>query len=337
MSGVTNRTVTDGEDDSRLDRWFKQHYPSLARGRLEKLLRTGQIRVDGGRVKAGHRLRAGQTVRVPPLGLETAAPAPARRLRSRDDTAGHQATAKLLADAVLYRDDAVLVINKPAGLPVQGGSGSPLHVDGALDGLRFGHGERPRLVHRLDKDTSGALVLARDAAAARWLTAAFRGQDAQKLYWAMVIGEPQPRQGQVDLPLAKRPGRAGEKMAVDHESGKRAISRYTVVENLARKVSFVAMTPVTGRTHQLRVHMAEIGVPVLGDGKYGGKEAFLVGDGVSRKLHLHARRLRLCRPDGEVLDVSAPPLGHFAQSLAFFGFEQAAGDAAFARLFEVGA
>ena len=281
MSGVTNRTVTDGEDDSRLDRWFKQHYPSLARGRLEKLLRTGQIRVDGGRVKAGHRLRAGQTVR--------------------------------------------------------GGSGSPLHVDGALDGLRFGHGERPRLVHRLDKDTSGALVLARDAAAARWLTAAFRGQDAQKLYWAMVIGEPQPRQGQVDLPLAKRPGRAGEKMTVDHESGRRAISRYTVVENLAGKVSFVAMTPVTGRTHQLRVHMAEIGVPVLGDGKYGGQEAFLVGDGVSRKLHLHARRLRLCRPDGEVLDVSAPPLGHFAQSLAFFGFEQAAGDAAFARLFEVGA
>ena len=126
-------------------------------------------------------------------------------------------------------------------------------------------------------------------------------------------------------------------MTVDHESGKRAISRYTVVENLAGKVSFVAMTPVTGRTHQLRVHMAEIGAPVLGDGKYGGKDAFLVGDGVSRKLHLHARRLRLRRPDGKFLDVSAPPIGHFAQSLSFFDFDQRAGDAAFANLFEEGA
>lgn len=335
MTGVVNQTVAVEDDEMRLDRWFKRHYPALARGRLEKLLRTGQVRVDGGRVKAAQRLNSGQVVRVPPLGdlpppqLGWKAAKAAKAAKAFDPAIIAQLTA-----AVLYRDDDVLVINKPAGLPVQGGSGAPVHVDGALDGLRFDNSERPRLVHRLDKDTSGVLVLARSAAAARWLTAAFRDQNTQKLYWAITVGEPKPKQGQIDLPLAKREGRAGEKMMVDRTNGKRALSRFSVVESLAGKASFVAMTPITGRTHQLRVHMAEIATPVLGDGKYGGPAAFLVGDGVSRKLHLHARRIRLRRPDGGVVDVQAPTLGHMAQSLAFFDFDTASGDAAFEHLFE---
>ena len=335
MSGVVNQTVAANEDDMRLDRWFKQHYPTLARGRLEKLLRTGQIRVDGGRVKAALRLSEGQVVRVPPLGELPPSAKPGWKAVKAAKAFDPAIVAQLQA-AVLYRDDAVLVLNKPAGLPVQGGSGAPVHVDGALDGLCFDANERPRLVHRLDKDTSGVLVLARSAAAARWLTAAFRAHDTQKLYWAITVGEPKPAQGQIDLPLAKREGRGGEKMMVDRTHGKRALSRFSVIESLAGKASFVAMTPITGRTHQLRVHMAEIATPVLGDGKYGGPAAFLVGDGVSRKLHLHARRIRLTRPDGGIVDVRAPTVGHMAQSMAFFDFDGRLGDAAFEQLFDAG-
>ena len=318
MSGVETLTIAPEDADTRLDRWFRKHYPALGHGRLEKLLRTGQVRVDGKRVKANHRLEAGQAIRVPPLGDLDSPPPPKTAPRPKADAK----LEAMLRDAVLYRDDEVLAINKPAGLAVQGGTGTIVHVDALLDALTFEAKERPRLVHRLDKDTSGVLLLARTAAAARWLTAAFRAKDAEKLYWAITAGIPKPREGRIDLPIAKLPGRRGEKMDIDEEEGKRSITDFMVVEAVGKQAAFVAMRPVTGRTHQLRVHMQAIGTPIQGDGKYGGQAALLAGDGLSRKLHLHARQITLKRPNGKLLTITAPLPPHMAQSWAFFGFSE---------------
>ena len=320
MSGVETLTIAPEDADTRLDRWFRKHYPALGHGRLEKLLRTGQVRVDGKRVKANHRLEAGQAIRVPPLGDLDSPPPPKTAPRPKADPK----LEAMLRDAVLYRDDEVLAINKPAGLAVQGGTGTIVHVDALLDALTFDAKERPRLVHRLDKDTSGVLLLARTAAAARWLTAAFRAKDAEKLYWAITAGIPKPREGRIDLPIAKLPGRRGEKMDIDEEEGKRSITDFMVVEAVGKQAAFVAMRPVTGRTHQLRVHMQAIGTPIQGDGKYGGQAALLAGDGLSRKLHLHARQITLKRPNGKLLTITAPLPPHMAQSWAFFGFSEPA-------------
>src|SRR5438132_10383723 len=217
MTADTTDTVTvAGEDGSvRLDRWFKRHYPALGHGRLEKLLRTGRIRVDGKRARSGDRVMPGQSIRIPPL-EEMTAPAPqaSRQALPGDET--------MLRDAVLHRDDAVIVLNKPPGLAVQGGSGTERHVDGLLDALRFGSDARPRLVHRLDKDTSGVLVTARTPAAAAFLTRAFREKTAQKIYWAIVAGLPKLRRGRIDLALAKLPGRKGERVRADAADGRRA-------------------------------------------------------------------------------------------------------------------
>jgi 23S rRNA pseudouridine955/2504/2580 synthase len=318
MSGVETLTIAPEDADTRLDRWFRKHYPALGHGRLEKLLRTGQVRVDGKRVKANHRLEAGQAIRVPPLGDLDSPPPPKTAPRPKADPK----LEAMLRDAVLYRDDEVLAINKPAGLAVQGGTGTTVHVDALLDALTFEAKERPRLVHRLDKDTSGVLLLARTAAAARWLTAAFRAKDAEKLYWAITAGIPKPREGRIDLPIAKLPGRRGEKMDIDEEEGKRSITDFMVVEAVGKQAAFVAMRPVTGRTHQLRVHMQAIGTPIQGDGKYGGQAALLAGDGLSRKLHLHARQITLKRPNGKLLTITAPLPPHMAQSWAFFSFSE---------------
>lgn len=325
MSRVATVTVAADEAELRLDRWFKRHFPGLGHGRLEKLLRTGQVRVDGKRAKSGQRLEPGQVVRVPPLDeAATQKPDAARKPPVRISDADVAA----LRDAVLYRDAEVLAINKPAGLAVQGGTGMARHLDAMLDALRFEAAERPRLVHRLDKDTSGVLLLARSARAASWLTASFRDKTAEKLYWALVVGVPKPRQGRIDLALAKLPGRAGERMVAldpededDDEAGKRAITDYVVVDQAAREVAWVAFRPLTGRTHQIRVHAAALGTPILGDGKYGGKDAFLEGRGLSRKLHLHARRVVLPRQGGGKLDVTAPLKDHMLASWRFFGFD----------------
>ena len=326
MSQVATVTVTADEAELRLDRWFKRHFPGLGHGRLEKLLRTGQVRVDGKRAKSGQRLEAGQVVRVPPLDERATrkpeGPVPKPPVRVAD------ADAAALRDAVIFRDAEVLAINKPAGLAVQGGTGMARHLDAMLDVLRFEASERPRLVHRLDKDTSGVLLLARSARAAKWLTAAFRDKTAEKLYWALVAGLPKPRRGHIDLAVAKLPGRAGERMiAVDpededeDEAAKRAITDYAVVDQAGREVAWVAFRPLTGRTHQIRVHAAALGTPILGDGKYGGKDAFIEGRGLSRKLHLHARRVVLPRPTGGKLDVTAPLKDHMLASWKFFGFD----------------
>jgi 23S rRNA pseudouridine955/2504/2580 synthase len=317
-AGAEGAVVSAAEAELRLDRWFKRHFPSLTHGRLEKLLRTGQIRVDGKRVKASLRLAAGQVIRVPPLGEPVPLPSKAGqppRPRPEDD--------RLIEDLrrrILHRDRETLVIDKPAGLAVQGGTATDQHLDRLLDGLRFDAPERPRLVHRLDRDTSGVLVLARSAAAAAWLAAAFRRKETRKIYWAAVVGLPKPSEGRIDLALSKQGGGHGERVHPDEE-GQRAVTFYRVVEHAARRAAWLALIPVTGRTHQLRAHCVALGTPILGDGKYGGGEAFLAG--LPRQLHLHARNIRLLRPTGGVLEATASLPAHMITTWRFFGFDPA--------------
>jgi 23S rRNA pseudouridine955/2504/2580 synthase len=314
---MTNRieTVTVGGDDEpvRLDRWFKRHYPALAHGRLEKLLRTGQIRVDGKRAKAADRVMPGQAIRVPPLD----APSPTASTAPRPLLPADEA---MLHAAILHQDEAVIVLNKPHGLAVQSGTRSERHLDGLLDTLRFGYAERPRLVHRLDKDTSGVLVIARSAAAAAFLTRAFREKTTRKIYWALAVGVPKPPQGRIALALAKRSGQGGERVHADPDEGRHAVTYYRVVDSVGERVSWLALLPVTGRTHQLRAHSAAIGTPLLGDGKYGGAAAHLAGPPSARRLHLHARSLSIPHPHGGILEIAAPLPPHMRQSWEFFGF-----------------
>jgi 23S rRNA pseudouridine955/2504/2580 synthase len=321
MSNVQIIAVAAGDADIRLDRWFRRHFPELGHGRLEKLLRTGQVRIDGKRARAGDRVSAGQSVRVPPLGAALSEKRPngsAAASVSEHDAAAIRAT-------VLHRDTEVIAINQPAGLAVQGGTGTTRHLDAMLDALRFEATERPRLVHRLDKDTSGVLLLARTAAAAAKLAAAFRHKSARKTYWAVVAGVPRPQRGRIDLPLAKLPGRAGEKMAPE-EDGDAAVTYYAVIEQAGSKAAFLALMPITGRTHQLRAHCAAIGTPILGDGKYGGASAHIAGVPGGRALHLHAREILLPHPSGGTLRIEAPLPPHMHETWQFFGFAEDDGD-----------
>ncbi len=312
MSGVEIREVGAEEGELRLDRWFRRHFPELSHGRLEKLLRTGQVRVDGARVKAGHRLSPGQGIRVPPLG---ALQPSSTSVRPPVDPAD----AAMLRNAVIYRDDEIIAIDKPPGLAVQGGSGTARHIDDMLDALCFDATERPRLVHRLDRDTSGVLLLARSAAVATRLGAAFRGHEIHKIYWALVVGVPDKAEGIIDAPLAKRAGAQGERVAVD-KAGKPAITDYRIIDTVGERAAWLALAPRTGRTHQLRVHCVELGTPIVGDGKYGGAAAFLPAGGVARTLHLHARALELPRRRGPPLRLVAPLPPHMRETWRLFGF-----------------
>ena len=321
--GARSVAVTPADGDIRLDRWFKRHFPTLTHGRLQKLLRTGQVRLDGKRAQASDRVQAGQTVRVPPLGnLAPAQVAPSAAPPRPEE-------AKALRDAVLYRDADLIALNKPAGLAVQGGTGVDRHLDALLDALRFDASERPRLVHRLDRDTSGVLVLARSARSAAELAAAFRTKTTRKIYWAIVVGLPKPREGKIDLPLAKLQGRLGERVMPDEDDGKPAVTRYQVVSHAGGKLAWLALMPITGRTHQLRAHCVALGTPILGDGKYGGKASRPEGVPAPRKLHLHARTLILPRPDGSVLELTAPLPEHMKATWRFLGFEESEGKGVF--------
>jgi 23S rRNA pseudouridine955/2504/2580 synthase len=317
MSGVQTLTVAPEDAEIRLDRWFKRHFPELGHGRLEKLLRTGQIRLDGKRVDAGDRIIAGQRIRIPPL---PAGPAPEAKPRR---PAPSTADTRFLQERVLYRDAEMIVINKPEGLAVQGGTGTSRHLDGLLDALRFEAKERPRLVHRLDKDTSGVLVLARSAQAAARLGDLFRSKATRKVYWAITVGAPRPRNGKIDQPLAKRTGPGGERVAADDEEGDRALTYYRTVARAGDRFAWLALEPVTGRTHQLRVHCLTLGTPILGDGKYGGGAAHPESLPQARKLHLHARAIALPLPNGKRVSVTAPLPPHMRASWDFFGFEEA--------------
>lgn len=313
---VQTLTVPPAEADTRLDRWLKRRYPALTQGALQKMLRTGQIRVDGRKAEANTRLAAGAELRVPPMPTQ---PAPKAEPKKIPD-----AVAAEIQSRVLYRDDSVIVIDKPPGLAVQGGPGITRHLDGMLDALAY-DGEKPRLVHRLDRDTSGVLVVARTVSAAAFLAKAFRGRDMEKTYWAIVVGQPEHAAGRISMPLARENGPRGERTvpAAPGETGLRSVTDYRTLDAAKRRAAFLEMKPHTGRTHQLRVHCAEgLKTPILGDGKYGGEAAHL--EGLSGALHLHARSLRLPHPEGGTLEVSAVPPPHFEATMGFFGFDNPA-------------
>lgn len=334
MSGVQLLEVGPEEGEQRLDRWLRRRFPHLSQVRIEKMCRKGELRVDGARARPATRLVAGQKIRVPPLPATDPAPPRTGREVSPED-------AEMIRATVLYRDAHLIALNKPPGLAVQGGTGTHRHVDGLAEALRFGAQEKPRLVHRLDRDTSGVLLLARTGVMAASLARAFRARTTRKIYWAAVAGVPTPRAGTIRYGLVKAPGRGaageGEKMrcirpdaVAATEGARNATTDYMVLETVASRASWVALVPVTGRTHQLRAHMAEIGHPVVGDGKYGGSGqdnpghgwgAQLGGD-VSRKLHLHARSLTLAHPvTGARLHLVAPLPAHMERTWALFDWQ----------------
>jgi 23S rRNA pseudouridine955/2504/2580 synthase len=310
--------IAPDDDGIRLDRWFRRHYPALTHARLEKLLRKGEVRLDGKRAEAGTRIVAGQRLRLPPQVVQDRLPPPEKPARKPMGS---------LADAILYMDSHVIVLDKPPGLATQGGSGLVRHVDGMLDSLTFEKNTRPRLVHRLDRDTSGVLLVARTASAASGLASALAQRDASKIYWALVRGVPKQRHGFVKAALAKQGGHGprgrDERMTMadkDEEGAKFALTEYAVMETAGTEFAWVAARPVTGRTHQIRVHLASLGTPIVGDFKYGGAEARGRGE-IADKLHLHARSIDIARPDGNRLKVTAPLPLHMAKSWRLLGFD----------------
>jgi 23S rRNA pseudouridine955/2504/2580 synthase len=321
MSAVAQ--VAQDEAGIRLDRWFKRHYPTLGHGAVEKLLRTGQVRVDGKRAKAGDRLAAGQAIRIPPQ-LQTEAAAPAHP----QPKTFNEADKNLVEGLVIYEDPVLFVLDKPSGLATQGGSGIGKHLDGLLEALQGKKRQRPRLVHRLDRDTSGVIVVARTIPAAAALSEALRRRDAQKIYWALTKGVPKPRRGIIKLALTKESGfgprGTDERMApaaADDEEAKSATTYYAVMGTAADQYAWVALKPVTGRTHQLRAHLAAIGTPIVGDFKYGGEAAKGMGQ-LADRLHLHARSIDIAHPEGGRVHATAPLPPHMRAAWDLFGFDQ---------------
>ena len=312
-------TVSEDDDGIRLDRWFKRHMADISFNLVSRWARTGQLRVNGKRAVPGDRIEAGQEIRIPPA---EATPARTARLQPKRAQLSDDEI-EFVRDMVIHEDPVAFVLNKPPGLATQGGTKTNKHLDRLLDGLGDERG-RPKLVHRLDKDTSGALLVARTARSAGHFAKAFSGRTARKVYWALVVGVPSEEEGLIDAPLAKQPGTGGEKMHVDPDGGLPAKTRWRGIDRAGNRAAWVELQPLTGRTHQLRAHMAALGHPIVGDAKYGGVEAFLTG-GISRKLHLHARRLKIDAPDGTI-DVTAELPAHIAESLATLGFDAALGD-----------
>ena len=314
MSGARQQTVAQAEDGMRLDRWFGVHFPEVTFGHLQKLIRTGQVRIDSGRAKTNSRLESGQIVRIPPLEAEV------RRIERKAD----ETDARYLRDILLYEDDEVYVFNKPSGLASQGGSGTKRHMDGLLKSLPNKQGEPPRLVHRLDRDTSGVLVVAKTRASASYLGKVFQTRSARKIYWAIVYGNPKPPQGSISCFIAKQIVGDNEQMVVvdqSHPAAQHSMSYYSTTDVAARRFAWVTLKPVTGRTHQLRVHMQQLGNPIIGDPRYFNIENWQGAPGLGDGLHLHARRIRLPLQSGKILDVTAPLSPHMLQSFEALGFD----------------
>jgi len=328
---VELREITADDDGIRLDRWFKAAYPKLGHVQLQKLLRTGQVRLDGKRVEAATRIAAGQIVRVPPqVTAEAAAPKAPPKGRAPKGQGTPEEDRAFLASITLYEDKDVLVLDKPAGLAVQGGSGLVNHLDRMLAALTDRKGQTPRLVHRLDRETSGAILVAKNRRSAAALGEAFKTRATKKVYWALVRGVPKPRQGRVASFLVKEKGEDGDdRMRVGRhgeEGAVHAVSYYAVVEQAAQALSWVSLKPVTGRTHQLRVHMASIGHPIVGDPKYFEVENYTLPGGIQNRLHLHARRLVIPHPSGGTIDVTAPLPPHMRQTWNLLGLDERAED-----------
>jgi 23S rRNA pseudouridine955/2504/2580 synthase len=314
---VHTATVTSDESGMRVDRFLEARFPGLSFSHIQRIIRKGELRVNGRRAQPKQRLEAGQAVRIPPLKLD--APKP-RAAGSEAD----ERTRAFLKSITLYEDADVLVLNKPMGLAVQGGSGTTRHIDGMLDVLRDAHGQRPRLVHRLDKDTAGCLLVAKTRFAAAALAKTFRSRAARKIYWALVAGVPKPRQGRISTFLAKEEREDESLMRIarhGEEGASHAVTYYAVVETAARALAWVSLKPVTGRTHQLRAHMAHIGHPIVGDPKYFAKENWELPGGMQNRLHLLARRIAVPHPRGGTIDITAPLPPHMQQSWNLLGLD----------------
>lgn len=319
MTGVKNLQVTENEDGMRLDRWFKVKFPELAYGRLQKLLRTGQVRVDGARSKANTQIFTGQTIRVPPL-MQAVVSSEEGKIKPKPLS---KADKTFVHSLVIHKDDDILVIKKPAGLAVQGGSKTTRHLDGLLDGLSFDLEERPRLVHRLDKDTSGVMLLARHRKAASALGHSFKNHTTRKVYWALVVGVPRYEAGEINVPLIKKGHSGQERVRLAERSDTEAMTArtyYQIVDAAGQKMAWLAMMPVTGRTHQLRVHAVALGHPIVGDGKYGGVNAHPGGE-IPAQLHLHAHSISFVHPQGQQFHISAELPDHMLRTWRLLNFD----------------
>ncbi|MBP5343662.1 MAG: RluA family pseudouridine synthase [Alphaproteobacteria bacterium] len=307
MGQVEIAVVQEKDNDIRLDRWFSRHYPDLKHGMLERLLKNKNIRVNKVRATANQHVVTGDEIRIPPLDIAPKKDVPVSLKKS---------DIELMQNMVLYKDNAMIILNKPAGLAVQGGSKTVHHIDGMLDALRFGKDEKPHLVHRLDKETSGVLVVARTTVAASKLTAAFKGRDVHKVYWAVVKGVPKMARGKIDASLTKK----NDRVVVDMDGGDRAISVYNTVDALGKTAAWLELSPLTGRTHQLRVHLSDVlHTPILGDDKYG--KATL--DGSGQGLQLHARAIEIISPDTHKKVTAVAPLpAHMRETFDFLGFNE---------------
>jgi 23S rRNA pseudouridine955/2504/2580 synthase len=316
-AGVHTVAVTPDEAGMRVDRFLEARFPGLSFSHIQRIIRKGELRVNGKRAQPKDRLAAGQAVRIPPLRLDQ----PKARAPGIE---ADEKTRALLKSMTLYEDADVLVLNKPMGLAVQGGSGTTRHLDGMLEVLRDAKGQRPRLVHRLDKDTAGCLLVAKTRFAASALAQSFRSRSARKIYWALVAGVPKPRQGRISTFLAKEEREDDSFMRIarhGEEGASHAVTYYAVVETAARQLAWLSLKPVTGRTHQLRAHMAHIRHPIVGDPKYFHKENWELPGGMQNRLHLLARRIAVPHPRGGVIDVTAPLPPHMQQSWNLIGLD----------------
>src|SRR5437868_13956568 len=316
-TGVQTVTVTADEGGMRVDRFLEARFPGLSFSHIQRIIRKGELRVNGRRVAPKDRLEPDAKVRIPPLTHEP--PKAAARPAGPDDK-----TREFLKSIILHEDDDVLVLNKPMGLAVQGGSGTTRHLDGMLDVLQAPGGQRPRLVHRLDKDTAGCLLVAKTRFAASALAKNFRSRAARKIYWALVAGVPKPRQGRISTFLAKEELESDSRMRIarhGEEGASHAVTYYAVVETAAQKLAWLSLKPVTGRTHQLRAHCAHIGHPIVGDPKYFEKENWDLPGGVQNRLHLLARRIAVPHPRGGTVDVTAPLPPHMQQTWNLLGLD----------------
>jgi 23S rRNA pseudouridine955/2504/2580 synthase len=316
-AGVQHVAVTADESGMRVDRFLESRFAGLSFSHIQRVIRKGEVRVNGKRTQPKSRLEPGQTVRIPPLRLDQ--PRPRDSVSETDEK-----TRAFLQSITLYEDADVLVLNKPMGLAVQGGSGTRRHIDGMLEVLRDAHGQRPRLVHRLDKDTAGCLLVAKTRFAASALAKTFRSRSARKVYWALVAGVPKPRQGRISTFLAKeeREDESFMRIARHGEAGaSHAVTYYAVVETAGPALTWISLKPVTGRTHQLRAHMAHIDHPIVGDPKYFARENWELPGGMQNRLHLFARRIAVPHPRGGVIDVTAPLPAHMQQSWNLLGLD----------------
>jgi 23S rRNA pseudouridine955/2504/2580 synthase len=316
-TGVQTVAVTPDESGMRVDRFLEARFPGLSFSHIQRIIRKGELRVNGRRAQPKDRLQAGQAVRIPPLHLDQPRPVSAER-------AANNETRDFLRSITLHEDGDVLVLNKPMGLAVQGGSGTTRHLDGLLEVMRDAKGQRPRLVHRLDKDTAGCLLVAKTRFAAAALAKTFRTRAARKIYWALVVGVPKPRQGRISTYLAKdeREDESIMRVAKHGEEGaSHAVTYYAVVDTAARDLAWISLKPVTGRTHQLRAHMAHIGHPIVGDPKYFTKQNWDLPGGMQNRLHLLARRIVVPHPRGGVIDITAPLPPHMQQTWNLIGFD----------------